>query len=137
MKRMFSLVVALALLSAALLPTLAQDDPQATISALETQLAELSSPTPASIPASPTTVSEGESVTVPQVNIEFILDASGSMANLTDTGETRMDAAKRVLHDVVASIPDQSESINVGFRIYGHIGTTLKPPKRKAAALPT
>lgn len=55
------------------------------------------------------------------VNVEFILDASGSMAETTDTGETRMDAAKRVLAGVVEAIPERKE-INVGFRLYGYEG---------------
>ena len=36
-------------------------------------------------------------------------------------GETRMAIAKRVLHDVIAAIPER-EGINVGFRLYGHRG---------------
>jgi hypothetical protein len=58
----------------------------------------------------------------PQVNLEIILDSSGSMANLTDTGETRMDAAKRVLTEVINSLPQRAGQVNVGFRIYGHRG---------------
>jgi hypothetical protein len=133
MKRVLSFIFALTLVSATLLPSLAQDGPQATISALETQLAELTTPTPG-VPA-PTQATAGEletSSVTPQVNIEFILDASGSMANLTDTGETRMDAAKRVLRDVVASIPDREDSINVGFRVYGHVGDNSEATKEES-----
>ena len=54
------------------------------------------------------------------VNVELILDASGSMEQRIG-GETRMQIAKRVLKDVLAAIPDR-EGINVGFRIYGHQG---------------
>ena len=53
-----------------------------------------------------------------EVNVELILDASGSMAQ-TIGGETRMAIAKRVLRDVIAAIPER-EGINVGFRLYGH-----------------
>lgn len=55
------------------------------------------------------------------VNIEIILDVSGSMAQIVDNDETRMDAAKRVLTDVVGGFPDR-EGVNVGLRIYGHKG---------------
>src|SRR5688500_1505319 len=55
-----------------------------------------------------------------EVNVELILDASGSMAQ-TIGGETRMAIAKRVLRDVIAAIPER-EGINVGFRLYGHRG---------------
>jgi hypothetical protein len=56
----------------------------------------------------------------PGVNVELILDASGSMAQRIG-GETRMAIAKRVLHDVIAAIPER-EGVNVGFRLYGHRG---------------
>jgi hypothetical protein len=55
-----------------------------------------------------------------EVNVELILDASGSMAQRIG-GETRMTIAKRVLHDVIAAIPER-EGVNVGFRLYGHRG---------------
>jgi hypothetical protein len=55
------------------------------------------------------------------INVELILDVSGSMAQVIETGETRMDAAKRVLNEVVSAIPER-ENINVGLRIYGHLG---------------
>lgn len=64
------------------------------------------------------------------VNIEFILDSSGSMANVTDTGETRMEAAKRVLHQVIQAIPDRQGSVNVGFRIYGFEGNNSDTTKQ-------
>jgi hypothetical protein len=62
-----------------------------------------------------------EEGTATVVNVELIIDASGSMAQTLDSGETRMDAAKRVLSDVVNGIPDR-EGINVGLRVYGHEG---------------
>ena len=55
------------------------------------------------------------------INVELILDVSGSMAQVIDTGETRMDAAKRVIREVVSAIPEQ-DGINVGLRIYGFAG---------------
>lgn len=55
------------------------------------------------------------------INVELVLDVSGSMAQVIETGETRMDAAKRVLNEVIAAIPER-DNINVGLRIYGHLG---------------
>jgi von Willebrand factor type A domain len=55
-----------------------------------------------------------------EVNVELILDASGSMAARIG-GESRMAIAKRVLRDVIAAIPER-EGINVGLRLYGHRG---------------
>jgi hypothetical protein len=54
------------------------------------------------------------------VNVELVLDSSGSMAERIG-GETRMQIAKRVLTQVVDAIPERP-GINVGFRIYGHRG---------------
>ena len=57
------------------------------------------------------------------VNVELILDSSGSMAEQTNTGEARIDAAKRALNEVIDAIPDdRGEQINVGFRVFGHQG---------------
>ncbi len=53
------------------------------------------------------------------VNVELILDASGSMAEEIAPGQTRIDAAKDVLTEVVASLPER-EGINLGFRVYDH-----------------
>lgn len=61
---------------------------------------------------------EGDAATV---NVELILDLSGSMAQDVGGGETRMAAAKRVLTDVIEALPE-TEGVNVGFRIYGHEG---------------
>ncbi len=55
------------------------------------------------------------------VNVQLILDLSGSMAQDVGGGETRMDAAKRVLNDVIDALPE-TDGVNVGFRIYGHEG---------------
>lgn len=57
-----------------------------------------------------------------QVNVQLMLDSSGSMADATDTGEPRIDAAKRVLNDVIDAIPEDRPEINVGFRVFGHKG---------------
>jgi hypothetical protein len=58
-------------------------------------------------------------------------------------GETRMTIAKRVLHDVIAAIPER-EGVNVGFRLYGHRGDdvlhlsdeSVAAPKPSATASP-
>ena len=55
------------------------------------------------------------------VNVELILDLSGSMGQQIGNGETRMAAAKRVLNEVIDALPE-TEGVNVGFRIYGHEG---------------
>jgi len=81
------------------------------------------------VPLVPAKAQEEVPSSTPTVNIEFILDASGSMAAITDTGETRMDAAKRVLREVIGSIPDRDGSVNVGFRIYGHKGDNSEATK--------
>jgi len=61
-----------------------------------------------------------------QVNVELILDSSGSMADVTNTGEPRIDAAKRVLNDVIDAIPDDRPEVNVGFRVFGHLGNNTE-----------
>jgi hypothetical protein len=55
------------------------------------------------------------------VNVEIIVDSSGSMAGETDTGAIRMDSAKQVLRQVVDALPETPD-VNVGMRIYGHEG---------------
>lgn len=55
------------------------------------------------------------------INLELIVDSSGSMAAETDTGSLRIDSAKTVLTEVISAIPDV-EGVNVGFRVYGHEG---------------
>ncbi|MET0908627.1 MAG: VWA domain-containing protein [Ilumatobacteraceae bacterium] len=57
-----------------------------------------------------------------QVNVELMMDSSGSMGAETDTGEPRIDAAKRVLNQVIDAIPEDRPGINVGFRVFGHEG---------------
>ena len=58
------------------------------------------------------------------VNVELILDASGSMAEEIPGTEnqSRMDAAQAAMREVIASIPER-EGLNVGFRVYGHEGS--------------
>jgi len=61
-----------------------------------------------------------------QVNVELILDSSGSMAEETNTGEPRIDAAKRVMNEVIDAIPDDRPELNVGFRVFGHLGNNTE-----------
>jgi hypothetical protein len=63
------------------------------------------------------------------VNLQLILDLSGSMARDIGGGETRMDAAKRVMTDVINALPER-EGVNVGFRIYGHLGDNTEAQKQ-------
>ena len=65
------------------------------------------------------------------VNLELILDLSGSMARQIAGGETRMDAAKRVMNDVIDALPEQ-EGVNVGFRIYGHLGDNTEARRQQS-----
>ncbi len=60
------------------------------------------------------------------VNSELILDSSGSMAEETSDGEPRIDAAKRVLSNVIDVIPTDTGRINVGFRVFGHTGNNTE-----------
>jgi len=61
-----------------------------------------------------------------QVNVQLIMDSSGSMAESTNTGQTRIDAAKSVLNDVIDAIPEDRPEINVGFRVFGHEGNNTQ-----------
>ena len=63
------------------------------------------------------------------VNVELIFDVSGSMSQRVDTGQTRMEVAKRVLEDVIDAIPDR-DGINVGLRIYGFRGDNTEATRQ-------
>lgn len=69
----------------------------------------------------------------PTVNVQLILDLSGSMAQDVGGGETRMDAAKRVLNDVIDALPE-TDGVNVGFRIYGHAGDNSNSGRAESCA---
>lgn len=62
------------------------------------------------------------------VNVELILDASGSMAETLPSGETRMDAAKRILDEVIQGLP-QRAGVSIGLRVYGHLGDNTEAGK--------
>ncbi|WP_026582824.1 vWA domain-containing protein [Bacillus sp. J33] len=53
------------------------------------------------------------------LNVEILLDASGSMAGKVN-GKIKMDAAKESISKFVQSLPKEA---NVGIRVYGHKGT--------------
>jgi len=59
------------------------------------------------------------------VNLELILDSSGSMAEEISPGQTRIESAKSALNEVVDALPER-EGVNVGFRVYGHEGTNTE-----------
>ncbi len=67
-----------------------------------------------------------------QVNVELIMDSSGSMAAQTDDGEPRIDAAKRVLNQVIDAIPVDRPELNVGFRVFGHKGNNTEAGKAES-----
>jgi hypothetical protein len=62
------------------------------------------------------------------VNVEFILDSSGSMADEDASGQPRIESAKQVLTEVIDQLPER-EGINVGFRVYGHKGNNTEAGK--------
>ncbi len=65
-----------------------------------------------------------------QVNVELILDASGSMAERSG-GESRLDVARRVLGDFVTTLP---ATANVALRVYGHQGSSADADKSSSCA---
>ncbi len=65
------------------------------------------------------------------INVELIFDSSGSMAQEVAPGQTRIDAAKDVLNDVIDAIPEQ-EGVNVGFRVYGHEGSNQEADRAES-----
>ncbi len=65
------------------------------------------------------------------VNLELVLDSSGSMAGELEGGQTRIDAAKQVLTEVIGELPER-EGVNVGFRVYGHKGNNTEAGKAES-----
>ncbi len=60
-----------------------------------------------------------------QVNVEILLDASGSMAGRV-SGGVKMDLAKEAIRDFVSKLP---EGAQVALRVYGHKGSNQKKDK--------
>lgn len=61
-------------------------------------------------------VADGEGVQTDRGRMILVLDSSGSMAERTPGGPTRISAAKQALTRVVETLPDESD---VGLRVYG------------------
>lgn len=60
------------------------------------------------------------------LNVEIILDASGSMAQEVN-GKVKMDAAKDAINKFVQQLPKDSK---VGIRVYGHKGSNAESDKQ-------
>ncbi|MFS8612900.1 MAG: VWA domain-containing protein, partial [Planifilum fulgidum] len=60
-----------------------------------------------------------------QVNVEILLDASGSMAGQV-SGGVKMDLAKEAIRDFVSKLP---EGTQVALRVYGHKGSNQQKDK--------
>lgn len=69
------------------------------------------------------------------VNVELILDVSGSMAEVIPgtPNQTRMDAAKEALMAVINQIPERP-GLNVGLRVYGQAGSNLQADQAVSCA---
>ncbi|SIT72315.1 Ca-activated chloride channel family protein [Edaphobacillus lindanitolerans] len=63
-------------------------------------------------------------------NVEILLDASGSMANVIGS-KTRMELAKEAIRSFASSLPAEA---NAGLRVYGHKGTGSKADKAMSCA---
>lgn len=72
--------------------------------------AALIGPFATAAPAQQTTATDQPS------RLMLVLDASGSMAEATPGGQTRIDAAREALNGLVAELPEDQE---VGLRVYG------------------
>ncbi|MDD0821052.1 VWA domain-containing protein [Bacillus cereus] len=59
------------------------------------------------------------------LNVEILLDASGSMAGKVN-GEVKMEAAKKAIYNYLDKIPDNA---NVMLRVYGHKGSNNENDK--------
>ncbi len=64
------------------------------------------------------------------LNVQLVLDASGSMANQIG-GEQKLEIAKDALGNFVNRLPKQA---NVALRVYGHLGSNLEQDKEKSCA---
>ncbi|MBA2277486.1 MAG: VWA domain-containing protein [Chloroflexia bacterium] len=85
------------------------------------------SATQAAQDAQPTEAAQGGGA----VNVELVLDSSGSMAQEVSPGVTRIDAAKDVLNDLIEAIPER-EGVNVGFRVFGHEGSNQEADRAES-----
>lgn len=62
---------------------------------------------------------------IEQMNVEILLDASGSMAGRVDGG-VKMDLAKQAIREFASGVP---EGAQVSLRVYGHKGSNQKKDK--------
>ncbi|MFD1436762.1 VWA domain-containing protein, partial [Kroppenstedtia eburnea] len=62
---------------------------------------------------------------IEQMNVEILLDASGSMAGRVDGG-VKMDLAKQAIRAFASDVP---EGAQVSLRVYGHKGSNQKKDK--------
>ncbi|KAB8125998.1 VWA domain-containing protein [Gracilibacillus oryzae] len=67
---------------------------------------------------------------MPELNVQILLDASGSMAAEVD-GKIKMDLAKDAIADFAKNLPEHA---NVSLRVYGHIGSSQAEGKEKSCA---
>jgi Ca-activated chloride channel homolog len=65
-----------------------------------------------------------------QINIQLILDSSGSMAEQIG-GETKLTIAQRVMSAFVTTIPAEA---NVALRVYGHVGSNQEQDRPESCA---
>ncbi|SMO80437.1 vWA domain-containing protein [Melghirimyces algeriensis] len=63
---------------------------------------------------------------IERMNVEIVLDASGSMAGKVDGG-VKMDLAKQAIKKFVSELPEEA---NVSLRVYGHKGSNEKKEKK-------
>ncbi|TCS94259.1 VWA domain-containing protein [Hazenella coriacea] len=62
---------------------------------------------------------EGKIPQVEKINVQILLDASGSMAGKVSGGQ-KMDLAKKAINSFAAGLPEEA---NVSLRVYGHKGS--------------
>jgi Ca-activated chloride channel family protein len=65
------------------------------------------------------------------INVQLILDASGSMAGDAGSGETKLEAARRVMSGFIDTLPEET---NVALRVYGHVGTSDEADREASCA---
>jgi Mg-chelatase subunit ChlD len=80
--------------------------------------------------ARPKPASLGEIELKQQVNVELILDASGSMAQSAGAA-TKLDTAKGVLSEFLTTLPERA---NVALRAYGRTGSSAEADKAVSCA---
>lgn len=77
----------------------------------------------------PSGASGGAGLITREQNTLLILDSSGSMAEQTGVGETKMVVAKDALERYVTGTPD---FVNLGFMVYGHQGSSEEADKAES-----